>query len=145
MQRITIIFGLVLVVTACSKGDGDSAKKIQKGGKAYALSVAPPPAGKVGQPLAASVALKPLGEYKVNMEYPLRLTVNGPEAATPRKVVMRAKDAKKMTTAQVVLTPQTKVAKAGEHAFEAEFRFSVCTEKHCELKTEKLAWKVKVE
>lgn len=146
MQRIVLTTALVLFAAACSKGDDKAgSKKISKGGKAYALSIQPPSTGKVGQSVTASVSLKPLGEYKINMEYPLRLTVNGPEAATPRRVVLRAKQAKKMTKAGVLLLPQTKLAKAGEHAFEAEFRFSVCTEKHCELKTEKLAWKAKIE
>ncbi|MBW2731046.1 MAG: hypothetical protein JRH20_01565 [Deltaproteobacteria bacterium] len=143
LLTLSLTLSAAFSLVACSQGE--DAKKASKSGKSYALSITPPPAGKVGQSFAASVALKPLGEYKINMEYPLRLTVKGPKTVTPREVVMRAKDAKKMTKAEVLLVPKAKITVAGEHAFEAEFRFSVCTEKHCELKTEKLTWKVKVQ
>jgi len=40
---------------------------------------------------------------------------------------------------------RAKLSKAGDHAFKAELRFSVCTKKHCELKREQLSWVAKAQ
>lgn len=106
----------------------------------YELTVKPPPQKAVGAKVAAEVKLVPKGPYKVNMEYPLRLEVEGPKSSKPGKLVMGSKDAAEMSKKKVLLEPTFELTSAGEHRFRAELRFSVCTKKQCELKTEKLTW-----
>jgi hypothetical protein len=170
-RRFALMIGLcgVLCTTwGCKKGDSkDSQKSSAKnqkdekqaaagktGGKAssagkegasYKLMVKAPEPGKVGATVKASVTLEPRGAYKVNMEYPLKLTVSPPESAKVAKSVMQKKDATKMTEKGVVLHPSATLTKAGEHKFSAEFRFSVCTKAQCELKKETLTWVAKAQ
>jgi hypothetical protein len=94
----------------------------------------------VGEPLVATIRLEPRGPYKVNLEYPTKLTVSGPPAATPRRLELRAKDAARLDKGAGVFKPAVKLAEGGKHPFAATFKFSVCTEELCELKTEKLTW-----
>ena len=81
-------------------------------------------------------------DRSLNASDPLRLTVKAPKGEA---VVMRQKDAKKMTKSEVLLLPAAKLEAAGEHKYTAEFRFSVCTEKHCELKRKELTWVAKAQ
>lgn len=136
---------------AAKSGGGDKAKPAKKlagPGKitdSYALEFKPPKDGKANETLTTAVTLEPRGEYKINMQYPFRLTIEGPADAAPAKSVLQKKDAKKFSEKGVEVHHATKVAKAGEHKFSAEVKFSVCTKKHCELKTEKLSWVAKVQ
>ncbi|PID38575.1 MAG: hypothetical protein CSB49_04875 [Proteobacteria bacterium] len=112
---------------------------------AYALAFKVPKDGKANATLTTAMTLAPRGEYKINMAYPFRLTVEGPADAAPAKVVLRKKDAKTFSEKGVEVHHTTKLVKAGEHRFSAEVKFSVCTQKHCELKTEQLTWVAKVQ
>jgi hypothetical protein len=109
---------------------------------AFKLMVAAP-AGKVGQELSAEVKVVPRGEYKINLEYPHKLKVSGPAAASPKETALAAKDAK-ISKAELSFKPTFKLTSAGEHTFTGKLRFSVCTEKQCEIKAEKVKWVFKV-
>lgn len=158
MRTFAILIALGMFVGGCPKekaspgpasGGGKSAKAGSGGktveGKSYSLVVKAAKPVKVGEEATTSITLTPLGEYKVNMEYPLRLTVEGSADSTPQKVVLGAKQAQTMNEKGVVLLPKAKLGKVGDHAFKAELRFSVCTKKHCELKREQLSWVAKAQ
>jgi hypothetical protein len=112
--------------------------------KPYALTVKGPSAGKVGAALAATIQVTPKGEYKMNLEFPTKLRVSGPAAASPQQLELTAKQATKLTKAELLLRPAFKVSAAGSHTFKGTLRFSVCTEKQCEIKTEPVSWTVAV-
>ena len=146
MQRllcVVVTLGFALAGCNEARARADADPQGEKATGAYKLTVVPPSAGKVGQSLAATVKLQPKAPYKVNMEYPIKLTVNGTAGASPDKKVLRAKDAKKLDKKVAHFAPGTKCAKAGEHKISATFKLSVCTDKQCELKTEKISWVVK--
>jgi hypothetical protein len=94
----------------------------------------------VGQVLSATITLEPRAPYKVNLEYPIKLTVSGPAAAAPRRLQLGKKDATRLDKAAGVFRPAAKLMERGEHEFSAVFKFSVCTEELCELLNEKLTW-----
>lgn len=84
----------------------------------------------VGKPAEARVVLVAKGDYKVNDQYPFKLTLSdAPGLELPAKVVTR--DAmtleKKQGIMKVAFTPKS----AGEHALSGRFSFSVCTEERC--------------
>jgi hypothetical protein len=112
--------------------------------KPYAIAVKGPAAGKVGAALAATIQVTPKGEYKMNLEFPTKLKVSGPAAASPQQLELTAKQATKLTKAELLLKPTFKVSAAGSHTFKGTLRFSVCTEKQCEIKTEPVSWTVAV-
>ena len=127
------------------KGKAPKLKGPGKVTSSFALELTPPKGAKAGEAFSTAVTLKPRGEYKVNMQYPFRLTVEGPAEADPKTSVLRKKDAKSFTEKGIEVHHKAKMPKAGEHRFSCEVKFSVCTKKHCELKTEKLTWVAKVQ
>jgi hypothetical protein len=122
--------------------EGKAAKSNKPAAPAFKIEVAAPE-GKVGQELSAEVKVVPTGEYKINLEYPHKLKVSGPAAAAPREAALAAKDAK-ISKAALRFKPTFKLSSAGDHAFTGKLRFSVCTEKQCEIKAEKVKWVFKV-
>ncbi|MCC6746489.1 MAG: hypothetical protein IT371_02460 [Deltaproteobacteria bacterium] len=111
----------------------------------YEVKLDPPAATAVGQAAVATVRLLPKGGYKVNLEYPIKLTVTGPAAATPARLELVGKDAARFDKTEAQFKPSVKLGAAGAHAFKATFKFSVCTDKQCELKSEELQWVAKVQ
>lgn len=113
-------------------------------GASFTVVVTPPSPGKVNTPVVAAVKLEPKNGYKINLEYPTKLTVQAPGGAVPASQVLAQKDAKRFAAAEAVFAPQTTFSAAGEHRVAATFKFSVCTDKVCEMKTEKLSWTASV-
>jgi hypothetical protein len=112
--------------------------------RAFKLTVIPPTPGFVGQELFATVKLVPGGEYKINLEYPHKLKVTGPQAATPQEVTLRSKQAAQLSASALVFKPVFKLSLSGNHTFEGTLRFSVCTDKLCEMKSRPVKWQARV-
>lgn len=106
----------------------------------YALQVKDPSPVSPGAASIAEVSVTPKGEYKMNLEFPMKLSIKAPAGAAPRALEMKAKDAAKLTEAQLLLRPQLKLEAAGKHQVQGTLRFSVCTKKQCEVKTEQVKW-----
>lgn len=116
----------------------------QAPGPPFALTVEAPAEGRAGTELAATVRVVPRGRYKINLEYPTKLKVQGPAAATPRETTLTAKQAAKLDASVILFKPAFRLGAAGDHAFSGTIRFSVCTDEQCEIKNEKVAWTAKV-
>jgi len=152
-ERRWRINGLLSLLVLCAsvgckdKGPGKTPAKRAVAAKAkrYRIGVIAPKGVPKGGTAIAAVSLKALEPYKVNLEYPLKLTVTGPSDVEPQTEVMGKKDAALFNKREVVLKPSCTVSNSGEHTFKAELRFSVCTAELCELKTEKLTWVARVE
>jgi hypothetical protein len=149
LPSIAFLVTIGLAVAACNKKGPDSEQlkaATSPGNKAagepYDVTVTPAE-GKVEEPVAATVKVVPKGEYKVNLEYPHKLKVAGPEAATPREITLTKKQAK-LSKAELRFQPSFKLSSAGSHSFKGTLRFSVCTEKQCEIKAEKIQWITKI-
>jgi hypothetical protein len=126
----------VPVLGACNAKHGGA----QAPGPSFALTVEPPGEGRTGEELAATVRVVPRGRYKINLEYPTKLKVQGPAAATPGEATLTAKQAAKLDASVILFKPAFRLKAAGNHAFSGKIRFSVCTEEQCEIKNEKVAW-----
>ena len=135
---------LVLVVSlaaACNANSGGKAQPTAKrAGASFALSVEGPPVGQANQELVATVRVTPMNGYKVNLEYPTKLQIKGPAAATPREQTLTRAKAVKHSEAGILFRPAFKISAAGSHSFEGAIRFSVCTKSQCEIKNEKVKW-----
>jgi hypothetical protein len=140
VRRAVAVALLAVCCAGCKRDPAEGQAAGSAADKSYRVTVEPPAAGRVGEALVATIRLEPRGIYKVNLEYPTKLTVSGPAAATPRRLELRAKDAAKLDKGVGVFKPAVKLAEGGKHPFTATFKFSVCTEELCELKTEKLTW-----
>jgi hypothetical protein len=85
----------------------------------------------VGQLGSFAVSLKPRGEYHINQDYPITISVR-PQAGLnlPRSEFKRADAAvfgEQLARFDVPLTPQQK----GAHRLETNVRFAVCTPETC--------------
>lgn len=142
IRHLTLVLLLSGVgLAACNKGDGQKAGADKTfTGKPYALAVESPPSGKIGMQLAASVRVVPRGPYKINLEYPHKLVWTGPQSAMPKAATMSSKQAAKLKKSELLFKPAFKVGSTGDHPFTGTLRFSVCTEKQCEIKSEKVRW-----
>jgi hypothetical protein len=136
---VTLAMPLLLGLVGC-----DTASSAAGDVKPYALTVKGPASGKLNAPLVATIRVLPKGGYKMNLEFPTKLKVAGPASATPPQLELTAKQAAKLTKAELLLKPTFKVNAPGVHAFAGTLRFSVCTEKLCELKSEAVKWTVSV-
>lgn len=78
-----------------------------------------------------SITLTPKGEYHVNEEYPIAISVTAPAAVTVAKAELAKSDAAEVTATtarfDVPVTPTT----AGEHKITAKVSFAVCTPENC--------------
>ena len=121
-------------------------KSLSKAGdkKNYAVRVSEPPSVAAGEVAAARVTLLAKAPYKVNVEYPTKLALSAPSACAIVKPALEAKDAATLDKKRAIFNAGVSCKHAGQFPVSATFKFSVCTEKQCELKTESLRWKVAV-
>ncbi len=130
-----------LALVACAeRGDSSQGSASSAAKKSYILKIDKPPKVSKGEVSRAEVSVIPQGEYKMNLEFPMKFSVTGPTGVEPQSLVMKAKDAAVLTAARLVLRPEIKLAAAGQHTFQGTLRFSVCTKKQCEMKTEQVKW-----
>lgn len=119
---------------------GESGASGGAAAKSYSLKVNAPSSGKVNKPIPTVIRVTPHGEYHINLEFPLKLKVNSGEGVKPKEIVMSAKHAAKLTPGELLLKPEFTAEAAGKYVFKGTLRFSVCTSKLCEIKTETIQW-----
>jgi hypothetical protein len=144
LHPLLLVLAALVTLVGCRNALSAPADPAATGAKPYTLAVQPPASGKVNVPLVASIRVLPKGEYKINLEFPIKLKVSGSTAATPPQLELTAKQAARLTKAELLLKPTFKVSAPGSHAFTGTLRFSVCTEKQCEIKSETVKWTVSV-
>ncbi len=106
----------------------------------YELDVTPPAPARPGQSMVARLMLLPREPFKVNVEYPVRLDVRGPDAAHPRRQVLAAGRSVKVAAGQLVAEPAFAVTRPGQHRFSGTLSFGLCTNSRCETYTEPVSW-----
>jgi hypothetical protein len=112
-------------------------------GSNYNLSVKAPSA-KVSAKSVASIIVEPTSGYKMNLEYPTKVTINAPDGVTLEKAKLTAKDAKKLDKASAEFDIAYTATQPGKKTFTGEIKFAVCTENNCDPKVEKLSFDVDV-
>ena len=129
--------------TPTSGGAGDDAFRLKpEEGK---LQIEAPADAKAGSEVIAKVLVIPTDKYKVNKEFPTKLTLTPPAGVTLAKAEMKAGgadeskgDADAFDDRQLVfsvkLTPQ-----AGNHTIGGTFKFAVCDKDTCLAKKEQIS------
>lgn len=142
-REVTTLVILVLAVAGCKGGEG--AGGTTKKGDNYTLTVTPPAPGKKGQPVSAMVQVLPQNGYKINLEYPTKLTATAPAGAAPGTLKLSAKQATALLEHELKFRPTFTVSKAGTLSFSGKLKFSVCTDQLCHFHDEAIAWDTRVE
>ena len=92
-----------------------------------------------GAEAVASVKVTPGAGYKVNEEYPTKLTLQPTEGVTTAKAVLLKADAAKFDKHELAFNVKLTAAKAGTYTVNGTLAFAVCTDATCDPKTEKIA------
>lgn len=109
----------------------------------YKLSVAAPSA-KVSARSVAKIRVEPTSGFKMNLDYPTKVTITPPEGVTLEKAKQTAKDATKLDKTAAEFDVAFTSADKGKKTFTGEIKFAVCTENNCDPKVEKLSFQVDV-
>ena len=97
--------------------------------KKYSVTASAPET-KVSQKSVATVHVSPASGYKINLDYPTKLTLNTADGITLEKTKLVKADGKvdaKGVDFSVNYTP----ARAGKGTITGELKFAVCSEKDC--------------
>lgn len=84
-----------------------------------------------GQLGSFGVTLTANGEYHVNEEYPIRITVRAPEGLAFPKTTLERADAAEFTLAKARFEVPFTPSAAGERRVEVQVDFAICTPQNC--------------
>jgi hypothetical protein len=121
-------------VAAAANDDGKVAKD-----DTFAIALDVPAEVQSGAEAVASVKITPGAGYKMNHEYPTKLTLQPVEGVTPAKATLLKADAAKFDNHEVAFDVKLTPAKAGTYTVRGTAAFAVCTESTCDPKTAKIA------
>ncbi len=101
-----------------------------------AEQAAPTTAG--GEAVARLVILPGAG-YKMNKEFPTKLTLEPPAGVTLAKLVFEPADAERFSEKELAFAVRMTAPAAGEYTIPGTLKFAVCTDTTCDPKKQKVA------
>ena len=93
----------------------------------------------------AHVEIVPKAGWKMNNEFPAKLTVTPPAGVAMAKSEQTRADAASFAEKAAHWSFDFTANAAGEQAFKCSMKFAVCTESTCDPKKEEITWKVAVQ
>ena len=127
-------------------GGADSQKLAPDEGK---LAVDAPADAKAGAEATAKITVTPGAGWKVNTEFPTKLTLTAPEGVTLAKTELKMGgpskdkgDADVFEEQQLLLGIKLTAAKSGSYTINGTFKFAVCDKDSCRPKKETIAIQV---
>lgn len=115
------------------------------GDQSYTLTLDAPDRLARGAEGTVRVSVVPKQGWKMNKEFPTKLEVQAPAGVEVVKAEQRVADAESFQEAGATFAVKFKAGEAGAKAFQAKFKFAVCTDATCDPKKQDLAWVVNVE
>jgi hypothetical protein len=100
----------------------------------FKLAVSAPAPGAAGAQSVARVTVTPGTGWKMNEEYPTKLTVQAPEGVTVVKAEQVLADAAAFDPHQLAFDVKLTAAKAGTYPVTGTLKFAVCTDATCDPK-----------
>lgn len=142
------VLGISSVASVASAEDASSRAKAARSEEiskieheAFSIELKPLTA-KVGQPATVTVSVKAKGGFHLNQEYPHKLKVaEVPAGVRLEKTDLSRGDAS-LDEGSLTFTLAATPEKAGRYSLAATLKTSVCDEKQCILKSEKLTLRV---
>lgn len=97
---------------------------------------------KVSESATATVRVEPSGGYKINEEFPARLSLTAPEGVTLDKAKLTKGDAAQLDKSALVFKVKLTATEAGKKTVTGELRFAVCKESECKPMTQAVSIQV---
>lgn len=133
MKKLAAALLVTLAMTGTAFADGK-----------FNLSVNAPKSAKASTRTTATVKVTPSSGYKMNLEYPTKLSVTAPDGVTLEKAKLTKADGRIDTKAvefDVAFTSESR----GKKSFTGELKFAVCTENDCVPQSTPIAFEVEVQ
>jgi hypothetical protein len=105
----------------------------------FQVALQVPAEATAGAVTVANVRVTPGAGYKVNQEYPTKLTLEATAGVATAKTVMLKADAAAFDDHQLAFDVKLTPAQAGTYTVRGTLSFAVCTTATCDPKTEKIA------
>lgn len=109
------------------------------------LAIESPAPTAPGTEVTAKILVTPTGPYKINKEFPTKLTLETPEGVTIAKAQLTAGgidqskgDADAFEDGQLAFSVKLTPSKAGNHTINGTFKFAVCDKDTCLSKKEQI-------
>jgi hypothetical protein len=99
----------------------------------YSVDIAPMTAT-AGTEASSTITVHPGKGYKVNLEYPVKLTLDAATDVSFAKSVMEKPDATTFDLKSLVFAAKATAAKPGTYSLKGTLKFAVCTESTCDPK-----------
>jgi hypothetical protein len=126
------------------KGANDAALRLKP--DEGELSIEVPPDAVAGQETTARVIVTPTPKYKINFEFPTKLSLETPADVTLAKADFKAGgqaksqgDAEKFEEKKLAFAVKLTPTKSGSHTINGTFKFAVCDKDTCLAKKETIA------
>lgn len=113
--------------------------------QSFAVAVTVPAKVASGARATVRVSVRPKPGWKLNEEFPTKLTVTAPSGVTVEKDKLRKGDARQFSPKGGEFDVAFTASSAGDKKFDATFKFAVCTDSSCDPKKIALQWVVSVE
>lgn len=110
----------------------------------YTVAITYPASVEAGGSGVATIVITPKTGWKMNHEFPTKITVAAPTGVTVTKPEQKKDDAVRFADKGAAFEVPFTASAAGDKAFQAKLKFAVCTEATCDPKKEELAWVVAV-
>jgi glucose/arabinose dehydrogenase len=110
----------------------------------YKVTLAAPPKVSKGSDATVTLEIVPKPGWKLNKEFPTKLTVNEPAGVKIKKKEQTVADAVAFAEKAGRWNVQFQAESPGAKDFTGLIKFAVCTETSCDPKKEQLAWNVAV-
>lgn len=123
-------------------GANEGAAPASANDTSYKLTLEPPAPVAPGAESIARIRVTPGAGYKMNKEFPTKLTLTPPAGVTLAKSELLLSDAEAFDDKQLVFAIKATPASAGEYTVSGKLKFAVCTDATCDPKRENVSIKV---
>jgi len=108
----------------------------------YKLALEQPAAVTPGAAATARVTITPGPGYKMNKDFPTKLTLEPPAGVTVDKATFALSDAESFDEHKLVFAVKATPASAGDFTIPAKIKFAVCTDATCDPKRREVSIRV---
>ncbi len=129
----------VQIQVAGAPGGGEAATEGSANDTSFKLTTQQAAPTTPGGETVARVVVSPGTGYKVNKDFPTKLTLEPPAGVTLSKTVLEPADAEKFDDHELTFAVKMTAQGAGEYTIPGTFKFAVCTETTCDPKKQKVA------